>query len=59
VWRWLSWTAAVLLWLACLPPLHLHSFYGLSASTFSLGLLFPEQWLKKQLRSTGATIATL
>jgi hypothetical protein len=59
VWRWLSWTAAVLLWLACLPPLHLHWFYGGCASTFSLGLSFPEYWLKKQARSTEATATSL
>jgi hypothetical protein len=49
VWRWLSWTVAVLLWLACFLPLHLQWFYGGCASTFSLGLSFPEYWLKKQL----------
>lgn len=59
VWRWITWIAGILLWLSCLPPLRLHWFYGASATWFSLGLSFPDSWLKKRLNSPDATTPTL
>ncbi len=51
-WRWIAWIAAVLLALSSLPPFHLLPWlYFAGASTFSLGLSFPEAWLKKRLTS--------
>jgi hypothetical protein len=51
-WRWFTWAFAVLLLsLGVLLPPHTHWEYGVCASTFSLGLSFPESWLKRRLSS--------
>jgi hypothetical protein len=46
--RSFTWITAVLLWVAYLPPIHLHWFYGAGVSTFSIGLSLPEGWLKQR-----------
>jgi hypothetical protein len=56
--RWVTWIAAGLLWVSCLPPFHLLWFYGASISTFSVGLSFPEGWLKGRLSSPNITTPT-
>ena len=56
MWRWISWSAAVSLG-ACSFVFHINWLYCMSASMFSLGLLFPERWLKAQLSSFDLTIA--
>lgn len=52
VWRWIAWTVAVGLWLFFLLPPHIHWQYGACANMFSLGLSFPESWLKARLSVT-------
>ena len=52
LWRWISWIIAVVLWLCYLLPFHLPWIYGGSATTFSLGLSFPELSLKTTLRTS-------
>jgi hypothetical protein len=51
VWRWITWIAGILLWLSCLPPFRLHWLYGACASMFSIGLSFPDSWLKRRLNA--------
>jgi hypothetical protein len=57
-WRWISYVAAALLW-ACWLVFHLKSrwlwLYGASISTFSIGLSFPERWLKARISSSDLT----
>jgi hypothetical protein len=49
VWRWITWIAGVVLWLLFLLPPHIRWQYGACVSTFSLGLSFPESWLKARV----------
>lgn len=55
--RWISYTSAILLW-ACWLLLQLKWLwlYALSISEFSIGLSFPEHWLKRRLNSSDLTI---
>jgi hypothetical protein len=56
VWRWISWSTGALLLLGTLI-LNLPLAYGLSITTFSIGLSFPQSWLKQRLDSHEATTA--
>ncbi len=48
--RWVSWGLAVTLCIETVARGHF-PFYGLAMSTFSTGLSFPENWLKRRFAS--------
>jgi hypothetical protein len=58
-WRWIAWVAALSLGLLFFAPLHLHWVYAGCASSFSLGLSFPEFWLKSRLCATNPPATSL
>jgi uncharacterized protein involved in cysteine biosynthesis len=47
--RWLTWIAGLALMLVSLAPNHLLFSYGAAISSFSMGLSFPEDWVKRRL----------
>jgi hypothetical protein len=55
IWHWISWIAAVLLWVCYLAPIHLKWLYGASAAMFSSGLGLAEYWLKLRFSSSDLT----
>jgi len=55
IWHWISWIAAVLLWVCYLPPIHLKWFYGGCAATFSAGLGLAQYWLKLRFNPSDLT----
>jgi len=54
--RWLSYATGAMLWLCHYSPLHLSWGYGWAAVMFSLGLSFPEFWLKSCLLNTQTSV---
>ena len=48
--RWIAWLGAILLWLSFIKQPHWWVYAG-CATTFSIGLSFPEQWLKKHFHA--------
>lgn len=45
--RWIGWILAVALFVVHLVNEDFHSAYSIALFTFSIGLSFPEQWVKK------------
>jgi hypothetical protein len=46
--RWVVWSCGIVLWVGYLVRPHFPWVYPCAVGTFSVGLIFPEKWLKEQ-----------
>ena len=53
--RWVVWSCGLLLFIGYFAAGHFPWVYAISVVTFSIGLSFPERWLKEQFPPSNST----